>query len=101
MLMDFNDWTLAPDGRSASHSCGFTLSVEGNPRDPQGVNPGRFPPELSIIDQARLLRHGVEAIAKAAKGGAAPKAPTVVTRPASDRPVLSIKRKSSDTETPA
>ncbi|WP_390594744.1 hypothetical protein [Simiduia litorea] len=100
--MDFNEWTLAPDGRSASHSCGFTLSVEGNPRDPQGVNPGRFPPHLSVIDQARLLRHGVEAIAKGAQRPASVKPkPQAGVKPAPDRPVLSIKRNNTDTETPA
>ena len=100
--MDFNEWTLAPDGRSASHSCGFTLSVEGNPRDPQGVNPGRFPPHLSVIDQARLLRHGVEAIAKAAQRPVSPRVvPPVGGKAIPDRPVLSIKRNNTDTETPA
>lgn len=103
--MDFNDWTIGADGRSASHSSGFTVSVEGNPRDPQGVDLGRFPPNLSVIDQARLLRHGVEAIAEAAKGikpqaaAPVPSAPKVL-RSNIDRPVLSIRRKDA-TKTPA
>ncbi|AFU97611.1 hypothetical protein [Simiduia agarivorans] len=94
--MDFDDWKVGGDGRSASHPSGFTLTIEGNPKDPSAVNPGRFPPGLSAIEQVRLLRHGVEAIASAAKrvAPAMPKSP-------SDRPVLSIKRKSPDAKTPA
>lgn len=99
--MDFEDWIVGSDGQSAKHASGFSLSVDGNPRDPQGVNPGRFPPELSVIDQARLLRHGVEAIAKAAKRKAAPKPKPAMPKSNIDRPVLSIKRKSAETKTPA
>lgn len=92
--MDSSEWTIGADGRSATHSSGFTLSVEGNPKDPQGVNPGRFPAGLSAIEQVRLLRLGVEAIAAAAKAGQQ-------KRSAPERPVLSIRKRESDTKTPA
>jgi hypothetical protein len=99
--MDFEDWTLGADGQSAQHVSGFSLTVDGNPRDPQGVNPGRFPPGLSVIDQARLLRHGVEAIAKAARQKSAPKPKPAMPKSNIDRPVLSIRRKTSEPKTPA
>lgn len=92
--MDNNEWTIGADGRSATHSCGFTLTVEGNPKDPQSVNPGRFPAGLSAIEQVRMLRLGVEAIAAAAKSGQ-PK------RNAPERPVLSIRKRESNSKTPA
>ncbi|UTA46397.1 hypothetical protein L1F30_09445 [Simiduia sp. 21SJ11W-1] len=98
--MDFEDWVVGPDGQSAKHSSGFTITVDGNPRDPQGVNPGKFPQGLSVIDQARLLRLGVEAIARAAKQKAAPRPKPAMPKSNVDRPVLSIKRK-SETKTPA
>lgn len=88
--MDFNDWKVGADGRSATHGSGFTLTVEGKPADPSAVHPGRFPAGLSAVEQVRLLRHGVEAIAEAASKRPAP---SVTFKSRSDRPVLSIKRK--------
>lgn len=98
--VNFDAWTVSADGLSARHSNGFIVQVEGNPRDPDSVNPGRFPDGLSAIDQVRLLRLGVEAIARAAKSNPAPRRappPAPVARPkpagSSGRPVLSMKRK--------
>ena len=106
--MDFTDWKVGSDGSSATHASGFTVTVEGSPRDPSGVHPGRFPPGLSAIEQVRLLRHGVEAIAQAARRPERAERSRPAPKPerSSDRPVLSIRRasaeqKSTDTKTPA
>lgn len=103
--MDFEAWTVDLTTLSATHESGFSLSIEGHPKDPSNVNPGRFPAGLSGVEQARLLRHGIEALAKAAPArGAAnktvpykntkPKKP-VYNRPANKpkRPVLSLKKR--------
>lgn len=101
--MDFTAWTVDLASLSATHSCGFSLQVEGNPQDPSALFPGKFPAGLSSIEQVRLLRTGVEAIAKAAEGGgysagystrpAAPKKPAYkapADKPA--RPLISLKK---------
>ncbi|WP_317932045.1 hypothetical protein [Halioxenophilus sp. WMMB6] len=101
--IDFDDWDVNLETLSATHACGFSLSVEGSVRNPSAVHPGPFPKNLSSLEQVRLLRHGVEALAKAAKQGAPtkPSAPKVVNRPSynnSNRPkksLLTLKRKSS------
>lgn len=64
--MDYESWSVDIDKLSAVHGTGFTITVEGNPRHPTGVNPGAFPQHLSAVEQARLLRCGLEAIAQAA-----------------------------------
>lgn len=64
--MDFHDWVADPEAGTATHASGFTLKVEGNPRDPSAVDPGKFPAGLSFAEQARLLRVGLEHLAKAA-----------------------------------
>jgi hypothetical protein len=64
--MDFNDWVADPAAGKAVHSSGFMLQIEGNPRDPSSVDPGKFPAELNFVEQARLLRCGLEFLAKAA-----------------------------------
>jgi hypothetical protein len=115
--MDFNDWSADPEAGTATHASGFTLKVEGNPRDPSAVDPGKFPVGLSFADQARLLRLGLECLAKAAAESgldnswrrAAParnaKTPTILKREAQakhfaenpDKPkrsVLSLKKSS-------
>ena len=100
--IDFDDWDVNLEALSATHACGFTLSVEGSVRNPSAVHPGPFPKHLSALEQVRLLRHGVEALAKAAKKDQPPKqAPQVVNRNSfnnNDRPkksLLTLKRKSS------
>jgi len=65
--INFDDWEINLEAMSATHSSGFTLSVEGSVRNPSAVHPGPFPKHLSALEQVRLLRHGVEALAKAAK----------------------------------
>lgn len=102
-MTNINGWSIAPNGRKAQHESGFTVEVEGNPADPHSVNPGKFPQGLSAIEQVRLLRMGVEAIAQVAKQGngmgrkpqAASRRP-VYTPPANKpaRAKLSLKKKS-------
>lgn len=110
--MNFEAWTVDLTTLSATHESGFRIDVEGNPRDPSAVNPGRFPKGLNGIEQVRLLRHGVEAIAKAAKAGPGSQrsqaasvagkaaAKEAVPRPVRTdkpkRPVLSLKRKNTE-----
>ncbi len=65
--MNYDQWVVSDDGRSASHSCGWSIRIEGNPANPSEVCPGSAPKDLGALEQARLLRHGLEAIAKAAK----------------------------------
>ena len=67
--MNFDDWNTDLAAGSATNSSGFTLRIEGNPRDPSEVFPGKFPDAMSFVDQARLLRSGLDALAKAAKQG--------------------------------
>ncbi|HEY8940577.1 MAG TPA: hypothetical protein VIM59_10315 [Cellvibrio sp.] len=69
--MNFDDWTADSATGTATHASGFTIRVEGNPKDPSEVYPGKFPEGISFVDQARLLRSGIEFLAKA--GGSAPK----------------------------
>lgn len=66
--MDFNDWVADVAAGTATHASGFILRIEGNPRDPSSVDPGKFPLELNFVDQARLLRSGLEFLAKASNG---------------------------------
>lgn len=68
MTMDYDDWVADPAAGTATHTSGFTLRVEGNPRDPSSVDPGKFPGDLSFAEQARLLRSGLEFLAKSASG---------------------------------
>ena len=65
--INFDDWEVNLDRLSATHSTGFTLSVEGSVKNPSAVHPGPFPKHLSALEQVRLLRHGVEAIAREGK----------------------------------
>lgn len=95
--MDFTDWIVDVQKRTATHSSGFKLEVEGNPRNPSAVHPGKFPPGTSSLDQVRLVRTGVEAIVKAAGAArSAPpsKRPKTIKKPqgSANRPTLSLKR---------
>ena len=69
--MDFDAWEADFAAGTATHACGFVLKIEGNPRNPSSVDPGKFPPDLSFADQARLLRCGMEFLAKAASDNGA------------------------------
>ena len=100
--MNFEAWTVDLSALTAVHESGFTIEIEGNPKDPSAVHPGRFPKELSGIEQARLLRLGMEAFAKAAKTQGASK-PAVPKKPAykapankPKRPVLSLKKRAKE-----
>jgi hypothetical protein len=99
VVMNFEAWTVDLKTLSATHENGFRLEVEGNPKDPAAVHPGKFPPGLSSIEQVRLVRYGVEAIVKEAKNSR-PVRP-VVKKPAyvpsvnkPQRATLSLKKKS-------
>lgn len=95
--MDFNAWRVDNSGYSATHDCGFTVTVEGNPASPMAVKPGRFPKELSSIEQVRLLRHGVEAIAQQAKVSRPPRQTAKPPQYAGPRrSTLSLKRKETE-----
>lgn len=64
--MNFDSWNVDLEAATAVHICGFSVGIDGDPGNPSGVHPGKFPEGLSAIDQARLLRCGLEAIVKAA-----------------------------------
>ncbi len=76
--MDFDDWQVDLKRSLAVHSTGFRLTVEGDPRRPTGVLPGRFPDYLSAAEQAALLRRGINAIARKAVNGQRKDAEAVV-----------------------
>lgn len=94
--MNFESWNVDLGSASAVHECGFKITVEGDPANPMGVHPGKFPEQLNAVEQARLLRSGLEAMHKAASSANAersrarfqervpPKKPS--------RPILSLKK---------
>jgi len=95
--MDFSDWSVDLNRLSATHGSGFQLQIEGNPKDPSAVHPGKFPAGCSNLDQVRLLRTGIEALAKAAAANRQEK--TNKPRPTyraqankPNRPTLSLKK---------
>ncbi len=62
--MNFEDWAVDVTAGTATHVSGFSIRIEGNPKDPSDVYPGKFPEGISFVDQARLLRSGLESLAK-------------------------------------
>ncbi len=94
--MDYAAWTVDLKSLTATHSSGFRLEVEGNPKDPNAVHPGKFPAGLSSIDQVRLVRTGVEAIAsegkKARASAPTPKSTFVAPANRPKRDTLSFKK---------
>ena len=90
--MDYSAWTVDLKRKSATHSSGFKLAVEGNPRDPSAVHPGKFPSGVGTLEKVRLLRTGMEALAMAAS---APPIASARAAGASTRPTLSLKSKPS------
>ncbi len=103
--MSSEAWSVDLVEKIATHTSGFTVRFEGNPRDPSSVYPGVFPKELSALDQVRLLRAGVEAIGRARpaartveKPAVKPAKPRHVAENKPKRPVLSLKKRS---DTPA
>ena len=89
--MDYRAWTLDTKTLTATHTSGFTLQWEGSAKDPSAVHPGRFSKELSAIEGATLLRHGVEFIANSAASTATKKSTYVVPANKPIRPKLSLK----------
>jgi len=92
-----NEWDVNMDSQLATHASGFTVRVDGNPRSPTGVSPNNVPAGMNVAEQARLLRIGMDLIAKGAVSK--PKRPAV--KPARrvlaenhkpKRPVLSLKK---------
>lgn len=69
--MDFESWDIDVATGEARHSCGCIIRVEGDPRNPSSVDPSHFPKDLNFIDQARLLRCGLEALSRATPASAA------------------------------
>ena len=65
--MDFDEWTVNLAENMAQHVSGGILRFEGDPKNPSSVDPSNFPKDLTFLDQARLLRCGMEAIAKSAR----------------------------------
>ncbi|WP_439133585.1 hypothetical protein [Pseudomaricurvus sp.] len=99
--MNLEAWTVDLKSLSATHESGFRLEIEGNPKDPSAVHPGKFPKGLTSIEQVRLVRLGVEAITKEAKNSRSTR--PVVKKPAyippankPKRATLSLKKKSED-----
>ncbi|WP_206020052.1 hypothetical protein [Pseudomaricurvus alkylphenolicus] len=97
--MDYSAWTVDLKTLSATHSCGFRIEIEGSPKNPNAVHPGKFPAGLTSIDQVRLVRTGVEALAEEAKKGVGsrPVAPKPAYTPPANKPkraTLSLKKRS-------
>jgi len=65
--MNFDDWTVDMTNNSLTHANGFTIRFEGDPKDPSDIYPEKFPEGLSAINQARLLRAGLEFLARFAR----------------------------------
>lgn len=85
--MNFEDWVADLATGTATHASGFTIRIEGSPKDPSDVYPGKFPDGISFVDQARLLRSGLEFLAKS--GGCSPK--SWQSSPATDAKTEAIK----------
>ena len=58
-------WSVDLKTKTATHTSGFSLTIEGNPKDPSAVSPGRMPKEMGAHEQVKLLRLGLEALAGA------------------------------------
>jgi hypothetical protein len=63
-LMNMHDWTVDMTQNTLTHNSGFTIRFEGDPKDPSEIYPEKFPQDMSFIDQAQLLRAGLEFLAK-------------------------------------
>lgn len=94
--MDYDSWSIDLNTATAVHATGFKVIVEGNPNNPTSIVPGQPPEGLSAVEQARLLRCGLQAIIDASQRK--PKIEirkrlkkhTAARHP--NRPVLSLKR---------
>jgi hypothetical protein len=66
-MSDIEEWSVDLTRKTATHTSGYSLTVEGSLQDPSSVSPGRTPAGLSAHDQVRLLREGLDVLAKNAK----------------------------------
>lgn len=98
--MNFESWDVDLSTASAVHECGFKITVEGDPGNPFGVHPGKFPDGLTAVEQARLLRCGLEAMQKLAStssyvqksSAAIQEKRTAAPKHKPNRPILSLKK---------
>lgn len=99
-MIDFEAWSVDVLAGKAVHATGFAIVIEGDPADPSGVAPSRFPESLTAVQQATLLRCGIEmltkAAAKARQKSAARRFHVVgvsekTAKEGSTRPILSLK----------
>lgn len=65
-MIDYEAWTVDADEGVARHASGAVICIEGDPANPTAVDPKDFPKDLSFLDQARLLRCGMAALAAGA-----------------------------------
>ncbi len=97
--MNFESWNVDLAGATAIHESGFKLTVEGDLSNPTGVHPGKFPEGLTAIEQARLLRCGLEAVIRAAQDRSHQKSRDAfaerIAQHKPTRPVLSLKKSQS------
>ncbi|HEY7885710.1 MAG TPA: hypothetical protein VIC08_12275 [Cellvibrionaceae bacterium] len=66
-MIDYNAWTVDLLTGTARHASGAIIQVEGDVASPSAVDPSHFPKQLDFMQQARLLRTGMEALAEAAR----------------------------------
>ena len=57
--MSPDQWQIDLDRQTAVHESGFTVHVDGNLRMPFSVSPTNVPADLSVVQQAALLRDGL------------------------------------------
>jgi hypothetical protein len=62
--MNLDEWTVDMTLNTLTHVNGFTIRFEGDPKDPSEIFPENFPANMSFIEQTRLLRKGLEFLAK-------------------------------------
>jgi len=101
-----NAWSVDLKSKTATHASGFSLTVEGNPKDPSSVSPGRTPKDIGAHEQVKLLRLGLEALAGASGSSEESSSAPVIRhlnkesyqRPANlaRKPLLSLKKNKSD-----
>ncbi len=62
--MNLDDWTINTNQNTLTHANGFCLRYEGDPKDPSEVYPENFPTGMSFVEQAGLLRAGLQFLAQ-------------------------------------
>ncbi len=99
--MNFESWNVDLETLTAIHPSGAKVVAEGDPVNPDGVHPSCFPEDISAMEQVRLVRCGLEAIAKSARISnkentrlkQEEKRATARAAHTPTRPVLSLKKK--------